>query len=358
MAQQAWPGRLAVDIRVPYADENRNDLLRAEWVRQGGDRLPPPPLVLPRHSEGAYAVRIKLATIADLVVEDQYSDAVAGSTGGPNGHLEDRIVSHFTFQGQWRFDSARRTAVAGRGQAYIRRNDEPWNFTVARGTHALMLSVPIEEVRLRKNQTGVPGELDSPAVRLLLAHVRTCLEIGDGVNVAARNAALELFRGLLRQQVIDDEHVYSALVRAAKDRIDERLLTDPGLDPSAVADELHVSVRTLHRAFAQEQATVMGYVRQRRLERVAAELAATSWTVAELAARWHFTDESHLGKAYRKQFGETPAARRRALLALDGRGRRSRGSADAGDSVHPTPAPPHPAENSPRSTHTPPPGTP
>jgi AraC-like DNA-binding protein len=310
MAAEAGLGHLAVDLRVPYADENRNHVLRTEWQRQASDRLPPPPLVLPRRSEGAYAVRIRLATIGDLIVEDQYSDAVSGRTGGPNGHLEDRIVSHFTFHGRWRFDAAHRSGVAGPGQAYIRRNDEPWSFEVGRATRALMLSVPIDEVRLRRNQAGLAGDVNSPAVRLLLAHVRMCMEVGEGAGVAARNATLELFRGMLQGQVVDDEDVYTTLVRAAKDIVDRRLLTDPDLDPATVAAELHVSVRTLHRAFARDQSTVMGYVRRRRLERVAAELVSTSWTMAELAARWHFTDESHLGKAYKKHFGETPAARR------------------------------------------------
>ena len=299
-----------VDINVAYADENRNHLLLDEWRRQAGDALPPPPLLLPRRSEGSYAVRIRKMALHDLVVEDQYSDAVAGRTGGPGGHLEDRVVSHFTVSGEWRFRSARRSAVAGRGAAYVRRNDEPWEFEVARGTRAVMLHVPIEEVHLRGRHAAVPVEQDSPAARLLLAHLCACLAIGEDVGVAARNATLELFRGLLAAQVIDDAPLYPALVLAAKECIDQRLLTDPELDPAAVAAALHVSVRTLHRAFAAEDTTVMGYARERRLQGVNTELASTVWTVSELAARWHFTDESHLIKAYRRRFGETPAHRR------------------------------------------------
>lgn len=308
-----------IDIHVAYADESRDHVLLDKWRKQASEILPPPPLRLPRHSEGAYNVRIRRMALHDLVIEDQYSDAVAGRTGGPNGHLEDRVVSHFTVSGLWRFNSARRSAAVAPGTAYIRRNNEPWEFEVSRGTRALMLHVPIEEAHLRAGQAAVPVEQDSPSARLLLAHLRACMEIGDGVGIAARNATLELFRGLLAQQVIDDEPLYPALVRAAKEYIDANLLTDPAaVSPATIAALLHVSVRTLHRAFAAEENSVMGYARERRLSRVNMELTTETWTVSELAARWHFTDESHLIRAYRNRFGETPARRRLRANTPDG----------------------------------------
>ncbi|NED82884.1 helix-turn-helix domain-containing protein, partial [Streptomyces sp. SID11233] len=70
-------------------------------------------------------------------------------------------------------------------------------------------------------------------------------------------------------------------------------------------------VRTLYRAFARgAMSSVMGYVRERRLERARAELISTRLTVAEIAARWHFADSSHFVKAYEKRFAEAPSARR------------------------------------------------
>jgi AraC-like DNA-binding protein len=135
------------------------------------------------------------------------------------------------------------------------------------------------------------------------------------LGVAARNATLELFHGLLNEQVIDDDVFSAALVRAAHERIESRLLADPGLDPQTIADALHISLRTLHRAFATSGSSVMEHVRKRRLEQAAAELLSTSWTVAEIAARWHFSDSSHFIRAHKKRYGETPAARRRVSTA-------------------------------------------
>jgi AraC-like DNA-binding protein len=305
-----------VDIGVPYADENRNHVLLSEWRHQGGESVPAPPLMLPRHSEGAYRVRIKAQKMLDLHVEDQYSHAIAGRTGGPVGHQGDRVVTHITFSGGWRFVSRNRQFRAGAGALCVRRNEGPWDFEVARGTRALAVAVPASALRFPVNTLAVTAEQDSPAARLLLTHLRLFSEMSDqlapAAAAAARNATVELFQGLLNDQVIDDAYVTPTLLAAAKEHIEVRLLHDADLSPRDIADALHVSVRTLYRVFDQQAtSSVMAYVRERRLERARAELVATRLTVSELAARWHFADGSHFVKAYRKRFGETPTASRR-----------------------------------------------
>jgi AraC-like DNA-binding protein len=307
---------LTVNITVPYADENRNHVLLKEWQRQAGQDLPPPPLRLPRHSEGSFTVRIRQQALFDFSVEDQYSDAVAGRTGGPVGHMADRIVAHLTLRGEWRFASARDRFTVGAGLLLVRSNETPWDFEVDRGTKSLLLLLPAEDIR-----RSLPGrqafmvEQATPAARLLLGYLRTWAGVSGALSPAAARCAgaagLELFRGLLNDQVIDDEEFSAALARAAMECIEDRLLTDPDLGPSVIAASLHVSVRTLHRAFANEGASVMGYVQERRLERARAELLSSSFAVSEIAARWHFTDSSHFIKSYKKRFGDSPTADRR-----------------------------------------------
>ncbi|NGO08263.1 AraC family transcriptional regulator [Streptomyces sp. HC44] len=237
----------AVDIAVPYADENRNHVLLSDWRRQAGESLPAPPLTPARHSEGAYQVRIRAQKLLDIPVEDQYSDAVAGGTGGPDGHHGDMIVTHITLSGEWRFTSRNQRSRAGAGTLCVRRNEEPWDF-----------------------------------------------------------------QGLVNDQVMDDADFTPALLEAATGYIEDRLLDDSELNARAIAEALHVSVRTLYRVFAQKAtSSVMAYVRERRLERARAELLSTRLTVSEVAARWHFADGRHFVKAYKKHFGETPTAGRR-----------------------------------------------
>ncbi|NEA41840.1 helix-turn-helix domain-containing protein [Streptomyces sp. SID11385] len=309
------PATPVVDITVPYANENRDRVLLGEWRRQGGERVPAPPMRLPRHSEGTYRARIWKQNLLDFFLEDQYSDAVAGSTGGPGGHLEDRIVTSVTLSGEWRFATGGRRATAAAGMLCVRRNEDPWDFEIASGTRAITLVLPASEIRFPVNTRAVTAEQSSPAAALLLAQLRLWAELADKLGTAAtgatRNATLELFRGLMNDQVIDDAEFAPALLRAAMDHIESRLLADHDLNPRGIAAALNVSVRTLYRAFARgAMSSVMGYVRERRLERARAELISTRLTVAEIAARWHFADSSHFVKAYEKRFAEAPSARR------------------------------------------------
>ncbi|SEG83212.1 transcriptional regulator, AraC family [Actinacidiphila yanglinensis] len=309
------PSTPVVDITVPYANENRNRVLLSEWRRQGGERVPAPPMLLPRHSEGTYRARIWKQNLLDFFLEDQYSDALAGSTGGPGGHLEDRIVTSVTLSGEWRFTTQGQRSTAAAGMVCVRRNEDPWDFEIARGTRAVTLVLPASEIRFPANLRAVTAEQASPAAALLLAQLRLWAELADGLGAAAagaaRNATLELFRGLMNDQVIDDAEFAPALLRAAMGHIETRLLADPDLNPQGIAAALNVSVRTLYRAFGQGATSpVMGYVRERRLECARAELISTRLTVSEIAARWHFADSSHFVKAYKKRFTETPTAGR------------------------------------------------
>ncbi|GIJ45170.1 transcriptional regulator [Virgisporangium aliadipatigenens] len=310
----AW--RPMIDITVPYADASRDHVLHSRWRRQAGDLLPAPPLTLPRRAEGAFRVRIRAQRLLDLPVEDQYSDAVAGATGGPGGHLENQIVTHITFTGRTRFATRGRQAVAAAGTVCVRRNDEPWDFEVARDTRAIAVGLPAGAIRFPGDIRAVTAPQTAPAARLLLAQLRLFAglseELGPAGATAARNAIVELFRGLVNDQVVDDREVSPALFEAARGYIEDRLLDDPDLDPGSIADALHVSVRTLYRVFAEQApGPVMAYVRERRLDRARAELLSTRLTVSEVAARWHFADGSHFVKAYRKRFGEVPTARRK-----------------------------------------------
>lgn len=303
-----------VDIAVPYADENRNHVLLSTWRSQAGDSLPAPPLTLPRHSEGTFRIRIQAQNMFDLPIEDQYSDAIAGKTGGPGGHHGDLVVTHITLSGEVRFSARNHAFGAEAGTLIVRRNDEPWDFQIARGTRAAVVGLPTSAIRFPRNTLAVTAAQTSPAARLLVAHLRLFAEVsgelGPAAAAAARDATSELFQGLVNDQVMDDARFTPAIFDAARRYIEQRLV-DPDLNAQAIAQELHVSVRTLYRVFAQQAtSSVMTYVRRRRLERARAELISTRLILSEIATHWHFSDSSHFAKAYKKHFGETPSASR------------------------------------------------
>ncbi|WP_405991600.1 helix-turn-helix domain-containing protein [Streptomyces sp. NBC_00986] len=168
---------------------------------------------------------------------------------------------------------------------------------------------------LRSLVTGNPrtGQTTSPAAQILMAHTsavqRTVSDLSPAGAHASRNALLELAKGLILDHFDDHEPTFTpALARTAKNLADAHL-TDAELSPSAIAAQLHVSVRTLQRAFASLDESLSAYIRRRRLEEAARALTASGsqLTISEAAARWHFTDSSHFIRAFKKQYQATPA---------------------------------------------------
>ncbi|GAA5185382.1 hypothetical protein GCM10023322_29230 [Rugosimonospora acidiphila] len=301
------PGRLTIDITVPYAEVKWAQILHSEWERQARDWvMPAPALTLPRRTNGSYRIRMQMTRMADLVVQDMYSEEVAGHC-----RWDDQVIAAFQLRGNSRLAVASQMNSVGAGLVCVTRSASTWDWEVGCGARLAMFALPASEIRFPRKQRSITAQQDSAAARMLLAHLRSWADVNDDLSPAAswaaRNAAVELLHGLLNDQVIDDAEFSASLARAAMELIDNRLL-DRHLDPRSVADFLFVSTRTLHRAFASQATSVMGYVRERRLDRARMELMSTSLTVSEVAARWHFTDSSHFIKAYKKRFGELPSA--------------------------------------------------
>jgi AraC-like DNA-binding protein len=86
----------------------------------------------------------------------------------------------------------------------------------------------------------------------------------------------------------------------------ERHLARPDLDPGAVAQAHHLSLRTLHRLFAGEEETVAGLIRRRRLEQCRRDLRnplLRDQPIRVIAARWGFPDPAHFSRAFREAYG-------------------------------------------------------
>ncbi|MEV0154439.1 helix-turn-helix domain-containing protein [Micromonospora sp. NPDC050686] len=91
----------------------------------------------------------------------------------------------------------------------------------------------------------------------------------------------------------------------------DRHLGDRSLTPRAVADAHHVSLRTLHRLFAESEDTIAGHIRRRRLDRCRRDLAdplLAAQPVGVIARRWGFTDQAHFSRAFRAAYGMSPRA--------------------------------------------------
>jgi AraC-like DNA-binding protein len=104
--------------------------------------------------------------------------------------------------------------------------------------------------------------------------------------------------------------VRGAVVQAAIDYLDDHLAER--ITMNALAGAVHMSVRAVQQRFHEQLGmTPMTYVRERRLERVHAELMdatpADRVTVTAVAERWGFHHLGSFGSEYRKRWGESPS---------------------------------------------------
>lgn len=91
-------------------------------------------------------------------------------------------------------------------------------------------------------------------------------------------------------------------------------LGDPALSPEAAARASYLSVRQLHRLFAQEGTSFGAWVREQRLRRCRDDLANEQLShraIAEIAARWGFPSAAHFTRAFHARYAITPAELRR-----------------------------------------------
>ena len=98
----------------------------------------------------------------------------------------------------------------------------------------------------------------------------------------------------------------------------EAHLRNPELSPRTIAAAMGFSRRYLRLLFAAENESITAYLRRRRLEECAFELAQPQWrgrSITATASNWGFRSVTHFARAFKTLYGATPSAFRQARRA-------------------------------------------
>ncbi|ASK34588.1 hypothetical protein CEK62_09420 [Alcanivorax sp. N3-2A] len=139
--------------------------------------------------------------------------------------------------------------------------------------------------------------------RLSATHQALLLEQTRDLAIAALSAA---------SRMPTEEAAPDATYLAAR-RLMARRLDDPDLDPAGLARALGCSRATLYRLFSRHGVTVAGCLREARLRKAHRLLTSAPQhiTIAELAARCGFLDQTGFSRLFRQRFGLRPSDLRR-----------------------------------------------
>jgi AraC-like DNA-binding protein len=174
------------------------------------------------------------------------------------------------------------------------------------------LGLPLDLIR-----RAAPRLPSSPVYELTrnhLLHLRESAALVEGQPAAALlgSATLDLVRALVVTAAQDDGRTREALAHSLFVRATTHVrqhLGDPDLSPGRVAAEHDVSLRYLHRVFADQGTSVWEWIVRERLEGARRQLAGDPRphvTVAAVARRWGFRDARHFARRFRAAYGLSP----------------------------------------------------
>jgi AraC-like DNA-binding protein len=223
------------------------------------------------------------------------------------------------------------------GEVFVLDLSRPWELSELDDAFRLHLFVlPQDMIGLAEGDLrflhGLHGRSDGHVPRLLVsllevvarsattspAHVARGVagSVADLLHTMAveRKAAGRAVHGRER-----DER--AALARRVRHFVNENI-ADRTLSPERIAAHHRVSVRYLHKVFADEGITLSRWIRRRRLEECRRELArpagdAPAVSFAAIARRWGFANAAHFSRSFRVEYGMTPGEWHRIRTAAD-----------------------------------------
>ncbi|WP_327346987.1 helix-turn-helix domain-containing protein [Streptomyces europaeiscabiei] len=208
--------------------------------------------------------------------------------------------------------------LLGPGDIAICDASRPYTFTYENDFHTVLMMLPRTMLPVRpdalrplyaRRLAGDEGiaPVVGPYLRSLVDQSAVCT---GAVAGRLMDGTVSLVTALVAERLDRAAPIapHQAMLLRIRDYI-ERNLSDPDLTPDAIAVAHSISRRYLFKLFAADGCTVSGWIRERRLERCARELAGVQGkdqTISLIAARWGLLDSRHFSRAFKAAYGVTP----------------------------------------------------
>ncbi|MCW0211784.1 MAG: helix-turn-helix domain-containing protein [Pseudonocardia sp.] len=259
---------------------------------------------------------VRRRRVGDLSLVDAECDPCGGTRGRSRiaGSEDDLVAVLVTRSGGELLARGEAQADLRPGSLLIWESHRPARFAV-RGRFAkrtlIARRTALDEVLGRGWSVGerIPSPA-SPAARILVDYLDVLAgadPLPPSAAGPARNAALELFAGLIRSGTDEPAPAPAPALRTAMEAWIDRNLQSGEVTPAAIAAAHGVSVRTVYRTFEPTGDTVGALVRARRLARARGELRAGVTPISLIARRWGFADSSHFSRAFKARYGRSPS---------------------------------------------------
>lgn len=154
------------------------------------------------------------------------------------------------------------------------------------------------------------GAMLSELIQSLSVH-EECLT--DSCRQASLELTLSLLIGAVRAQSESPEYAATRAQGFHKERIRNFALShlrDPELSISKIATGVGLSLRYIHRLFADEPLRLMQWVYEQRLMRCHRDLfdpEKLNRSISEIAYAWGFNSQAHFSRTFQARFGLTPS---------------------------------------------------
>lgn len=229
---------------------------------------------------------------------------------------EDFLVSMLV-SGAARLEQDGRVAVQGPGDFVLYDSARPFVYDFPQSYHMLLAKIPRRAMLSRlsgaERLTAVTVSGATPLGSLAANMIRSVASLDlPGQSTASAKVGIsvvDILSSAIEMELSDREELLdrqAGLLRRAKEYMRAHI-DEPELDVDAIANAVHVSPRTLSRAFASEGTTVIRWLWK---ERLAASHAALSEgrasQVSDVALGCGFVSGSHFSRLFKSTYGVLP----------------------------------------------------